>query len=130
MGQRDWLQESAAVWPAQPPVHGWLHQQKLQGVTTTKSQDENSTNHLLLHPWVIKAGCWLTRKYLILFFFLNPWLTCASFSPFLVSVNMLLNFTIKYSHHQLHVPLFLKSSFACKKKKQQANREKKVPFKP
>lgn len=56
-------------------------------------------------------------------FFKNPWFTCPSCFYFLVSVNVLLNFTIKYSHHQLHTPLFLKSFFACKKKKSQQGKK-------
>lgn len=112
MAQRHWQQEissSLTVANIQPPVKGCLPQQKLQAITTIKSQDENSTNHLLLHPRLIKS-----KHHLTLFcFFLNSWFSGPLLFLLLVPINVLLNSTIKYSHHQLHMPLFLKSFFAC-----------------
>lgn len=40
----------------------FLQQQKLQAIITTKSQDENSTDHLLLHHMRTKLGTnWETK---------------------------------------------------------------------
>lgn len=129
MAQRDWLQEvcnGLTTANIQAPVHGWLHQQQLQATITTKTQDRNSTNHLLLHPWEIKAGHQLTRNYLILF---QTYSSQVSLFVFTTISKCALEFHHQiYSHHQEHMPLFLRSFFACKEKKSQF--DKKVAFEP
>lgn len=92
MAQRDWQQEissSLTVANIQPPVKGCLPQHKLQAITTIKSEDENSTNHLLLHPWVIKSKHHLT----LFWFFLNSWFSWPLLFLLLVSMKVLLNST-------------------------------------
>lgn len=43
-------------WLLQTPKLQFLQQQQLQAIITTKSQDENSTDHLLLHHGRTKLG--------------------------------------------------------------------------
>lgn len=85
-------------WLLQTPKLQFLQQQQLQAIITTKSQDENSTDHLLLHHGRTKLGTNWQKKATLPYQFLYLWFTYPFCFSLQVLVSVFLNFTIKYTY--------------------------------